>query len=269
MRIVHDLRRIVLENDTRSGKLFDYIIQFLILLSLISFSIETLPNISEQSRSVLIYVELVTVIIFTIEYLLRIFLSPHPFKFIFSFMGIIDLLAIAPFYLSTGLDLRSVRLFRMFRLLRLFKLLRYNQSVGRFKQAFEEVKTELLFFAIACVFLVYLSAVGIYYFEKETNGEMFKSIFHSMWWAIATLTTVGYGDSYPITTGGKIFASLIIFIGLGLVAVPTGLIASAFSKAVVSEESKVKQKKKAKKKKKARQHENQTTEKSDQNTYDE
>ena len=147
-------------------------------------------------------------------------------------MGIIDLLAIAPFYLSTGLDLRSIRVFRMFRLLRLFKLLRYNRSIGRFKYAFNEVKTELLFFAIACLFLIYVSAVGIYYFEKDTNSDMFPSIFHSMWWAIATLTTVGYGDTYPITTGGKIFASIIIFIGLGLVAVPTGLIASAFGKAM-------------------------------------
>jgi voltage-gated potassium channel len=238
MSFVNDLRKIVLENDTLSGKIFDYTIQFLILLSLVTFSVETLPDISENTRIWLKNIEIITVIIFTFEYLLRIILSPKRFKFIFSFMGIVDLLAIAPFYLSTGLDLRSIRVFRMFRLLRLFKLLRYNRSVNRFKYAFLEIKSELLFFAIACMFLIYLSAVGIYYFEKDTNGEMFKSIFHSMWWAIATLTTVGYGDSYPITTGGKIFASLIIFIGLGLVAVPTGLIASAFSKAVNPEEVK-------------------------------
>jgi voltage-gated potassium channel len=238
MNIVHVLRKIVLENDTPTGRVFDYFIQLLILVSLVTFSIETLPEITENTRLWLKYIEVITVVIFTIEYLLRILLSPKRMKFIFSFMGIVDLLAIAPFYLSTGLDLRSIRVFRMFRLLRLFKLLRYNRSVGRFKHAFEEVKNELLFFAIACMFLIYVSAVGIYYFEKDTNGEMFKSIFHSMWWAIATLTTVGYGDAYPITTGGKIFASFIIFIGLGLVAVPTGLIASAFSKAITKDEMK-------------------------------
>ena len=231
------LKELVLENETVIGRLFDNLIQFLILLSLITFSVDTLPDLSAETRNILRYIETITVIIFTFEYLLRIILVKKKLKFIFSFMGLIDLLAIAPFYLQTGLDLRTLRIFRMFRLLRLFKLLRYNKSMSRFKKAFNDIKSELFFFAIATLILLYVASVGIYYFEKDVNGDNFKSIFHSMWWAIATLTTVGYGDIYPITTGGggKIFASLVIFLGLGLVAVPTGLIASAFSKAAPSE----------------------------------
>ena len=226
------LKELVLKNDTPKGRIFDNVIQALILLSLITFSIETLPNLKPETRKLLYGVEVFTVTVFTIEYLLRIILVKKKLRFIFSFMGLIDLLAIAPFYLQTGLDLRSIRIFRMFRLLRLFKLLRYNKSISRFKRAFNDIKIELLFFAIATLILLYVASVGIYYFEKDVNGENFQSIFHSMWWAIATLTTVGYGDIYPVTTGGKIFASVVIFLGLGLVAVPTGLIASAFSKAV-------------------------------------
>lgn len=229
------LTRIVLENDTTVGKTFDYIIQFLIFVSLITFSIETLPDLSEKTLNILHKIEAITVSVFTLEYLLRVILVKKKLKFIFSFMGMVDLLAILPFYLSGGLDLRSIRVLRMFRLLRLFKLLRYNRSIGRFSKAFNEVKYELFFFAIACLFLIYVASVGIYYFEKDVNGENFASIFHSMWWAIATLTTVGYGDIYPVTTGGKIFSSVVIFIGLGLVAVPTGLITSAFSKAMHQE----------------------------------
>jgi voltage-gated potassium channel len=95
--------------------------------------------------------------------------------------------------------------------------------------AFNLIKTELFIFTIATSFVLYLAAVGIYYFENPAQPEQFKSIFHSLWWAVTTLTTVGYGDMYPITTGGKVFATFIVFIGLGLVAIPSGLLATAFS----------------------------------------
>jgi voltage-gated potassium channel len=229
------LKELVLEKDTLKGRVFDYLIQALIVLSLVTFSIETLPDLSAENRKLLNIIEIVTVVIFTIEYLLRVILEEKKLKFIFSFMGLIDLIAVAPFYLQTGLDLRSMRIFRLFRLLRVFKLFRYNSSINRFRKAFNEIKVELLFFAVATLILLYVASVGIYYFEKDEIDTGFHSIFHAMWWAIATLTTVGYGDIYPITTGGKIFASVVIFLGLGLVAVPTGLIASAFSKAVPSD----------------------------------
>ena len=96
-------------------------------------------------------------------------------------------------------------------------------------EAFKSIKNELIIFIVGTIFLLYVSAVGIYYFENPEQPEAFKSVFHSLWWAVTTLTTVGYGDMYPITVGGKLFTTMIVFIGMGMVAVPTGLLASALS----------------------------------------
>ena len=222
------LYNLVIDNTTRYGKIFDLAIQLLIMLSLITFSIETLPNIDNSLIQVLNQFELVCVIIFSVEYILRLFLTPK-FKYVFSFFGIIDLLAILPFYIASGIDLRSVRVLRLLRLFRVFKLFKYNNAMDRITSAFIKIKSELVIFLVATFFLVYLASVGIYYFENAEQPEQFKSVFHSLWWAITTLTTGGYGDVYPITAGGKIFTTFIVFIGLGLVAVPTGLLATAFS----------------------------------------
>ena len=189
-----------------------------------------MPDLSIGVIKVLDMFELITVIIFSVELILRLILSKPPLKYILSFYGVIDLLAVLPFYLSTGVDLRSVRIFRLFRLFRIFKLFKYNTAIDRLLSAFSEIKKELFIFIVATLFLLYLSSVGIYYFENAAQPEQFKSIFHSMWWAVATLTTVGYGDIYPITTGGKIFTFFMVFIGIGLVSIPTGLLASALSK---------------------------------------
>nr|WP_319269536.1 ion transporter [uncultured Draconibacterium sp.] len=224
------LKLIIEDNTSKLGKFFDLFIQSFIVLSLLSFSIETLPNIESRVKEFLNAFELFTVIIFTIEYLLRLWVSDKKTKFIFSFYGVIDLFAILPFYLSFGIDLRSIRVFRLIRLFRLFKMLRFNDAIQNFVWALKSIKEELILYFIISSFLIFLSAVGIYYFENPVQPEVFKSVFHSAWWAIATLTTVGYGDIYPITAGGKIFTSFILIIGLGVVAVPTGLIASAFSK---------------------------------------
>ncbi len=233
--IIQKLRKIVLESDDVGGKLFDLFIQFLIILSLISFSIETLPNLSNQTVQILWYFNVFCVAIFTIEYLLRIFLSQKKLSFIFSFYGMIDLFAILPFYITSGIDLRSIRIFRIFRLFRVFKILRYNKAISRFKNAIISIKEELTLFLVVALLLLYVSAVGIYYFENSAQPDVFKSVFHSLWWAVVTLTTVGYGDVYPITVGGKIFTSIIILIGLGVVAVPTGLIASALTRTIKDE----------------------------------
>ena len=230
------LYNIIIDNDTKSGRVFDLFIQSLILLSLLSFSLETLPDLDEKSRYILSVFELISVIIFSIEYVLRIILSKSSFKYIFSFFGIIDLLAILPFYLASGIDLRSIRIFRLFRLLRVFKLLKYNNAIDRVSEAFSSIKKELIVFGVATLFLLYVAAVGIYYCEYPAQPEQFKSVFHCLWWGVTTLTTVGYGDMYPITTGGKLFTSLIVFIGMGMVAIPTGLLASAFSKTFKNKE---------------------------------
>ena len=228
--MIEKLRNIVIENNTKNGRRFDLFTQSLILLSLISFSFETLPDLDEGTKKLLNTFEIISVCLFSVEYLLRVFLNKNPFRYIFSFFGIIDLLAILPFYLASGIDLRSIRIFRLFRLFRVFKLLQYNDALDRVSDAFASVKKELVVFGVATIFLLYVAAVGIYYCENPSQPEQFKSVFHSLWWAVTTLTTVGYGDMYPITVGGKIFTTFVVFIGMGMVAIPTGLLASSFVK---------------------------------------
>jgi voltage-gated potassium channel len=230
------IKQIIEGNDTKAGKFFDLFIQFLIVVSLISFSIETIPDLSKTTKIILRYIEIITVLIFSIEYLLRLFVTDKKLKLIFSFYGIIDLMAILPFYISSGIDLRSIRILRLFRLFRILKILRYSKAIRRFKLAFISIKEELVLFLITTIFLIYLSSIGIYYCESETQPDAFKSVFHCLWWSIVTLTTVGYGDIYPITTWGKVFASFVMVIGIGVVAVPSGLIASALTTVIKDEE---------------------------------
>jgi voltage-gated potassium channel len=113
---------------------------------------------------------------------------------------------------------------RAFRLLRLFKLFRYNKAIHRYKRAFVIAKDELVLFGSTAAIVLYLSSVGIYYFENEAQPEVFASVFHGLWWSVATLTTVGYGDIYPVTAGGKIFTFIVLCIGLGIVAALPGLL---------------------------------------------
>ena len=220
-----------LESNRGMGLYFNFFIQFLIVLSIINFSILTLPNLSIKSLEIINGLEVFCVAVFTIEYLLRLYASEFRVKFFFSFFGLIDLIAILPFYLTLGMDLKSLRAIRLFRILRLFKFLRYGNTMDKIKKSFNSIKRELFLFSLATLMLLYFSSIGIYYFENEAQPEIFASIFDAMWWSVATLTTVGYGDVYPITSGGKVFASIIVFIGLGLVAIPTGLIASSLTRA--------------------------------------
>lgn len=219
------------ENGRVSFGRFDFIIQGLIILSLISFALETLPNLTSQHQGWLRLFEIGTVALFTVEYLLRLCLSRPRCSYAWSFFGIVDLIAILPFYVATGIDLRSVRAFRLLRLFRLLKLARYSSAMQRYHRAFMIAREELILFGFTALIMFYLASVGIYYFENQAQPETFASVFHSFWWAVATLTTVGYGDIYPITVGGKIFTFIVLMIGLGFVAVPTGLFASALSAA--------------------------------------
>ena len=225
------IRNIIEETNYLPSKIFTFTIQILIIISLITFSIDTLPNLSSESKEILSIIELITIIFFTFEYILRILIAKKKLSFIFSFYGLVDLIAILPFYIASGFDLRSVRIFRLLRLIKIFKLFKYNQAINRFHRALVIAKEELILFGFVAIIMLYLAAVGIYFFENEVQPEQFKSVFHSLWWAVTTLTTVGYGDMYPITIGGKIFTFFILTIGLGIIAVPTGLVASALSQA--------------------------------------
>ncbi len=224
-------KQIIEENESRHGRNFDLFIQFTIVLSLVSFAVATLPNITPETRELLKIIELFTIFIFTAEYVARIYVADKKLRFIFSFYGLIDLFAILPFYFATTVDLRAIRILRLMRLFRAFKLLRYSRAIQRLHSALKIAREELLLFSVVAGMAIFFAAVGIYYFENEAQPEEFASVFHSLWWAVATLTTVGYGDVYPITAGGKVFTFFVLMVGLGIVSVPTGLIASALSSA--------------------------------------
>jgi len=222
-------RKIVEQSDTRQGRAFDVAIQILIVVSAVTFAIETLPGLSEDTLRLLQFSEAVIVILFTAEYLLRLYSSSRRLAFVFSFYGIIDLLAILPFYLALGFDLRSLRILRLARLAVMLKLVRYSQAARRYQMAFKLVREEVVIFGLFSLALIYLSAVGIYFCEHKAQPEVFASVFDGLWWAIVTLTTVGYGDVVPITPGGKVFTFFVLIIGLGMIAIPSGLVASALS----------------------------------------
>jgi len=225
------LKRIIEENDSKAGKVFDLSIQSLILLSLIAFSFETLPNLSPLEQHYLQLFEKASVALFTIEYIFRFIVADHKLGFVFSFFGIIDLLAVLPFYIALGVDLRSIRALRFLRLFRILKMARYSRAIRRFHRAFIIAREELVLFFMVSMMAFYFAGVGIYYFEHEVQPEAFSSVPHSLWWALTTLTTVGYGDMTPITVEGKLFTFLMLMIGLGIVAIPSGIMATALAEA--------------------------------------
>lgn len=206
-----------------------WLISLLIVYSIVCFSLQTIPEIGEEYATFFFYSEIIVVAIFTVEYLYRLYMAEKRLSYIFSFYALVDLVAILPFYMSFAVDLTNLRAIRLLRLIRIFKLLRYTAALIRFKKAMSDAKEELFIFCAASCVIIYISAVGIYYFEHPVQPDAFASIFDCLWWAVITLTTVGYGDIYPITIAGRIFTFIILLVGLGLIAVPTGIITSALS----------------------------------------
>lgn len=228
------LRKVVEETGTRSGLVFDLSIQVLIIASIVIFSLETLPNLNDRTVIVLSILESVCITVFAIEYLLRLFVAKRKLKFVFSLWGMIDLLAILPFFLfayGITLNLIILRAFRLLRLVRILKLGRYSKSLSRMVLAMKIAREDLLLALAATLIMLLVASFGIYQFENPVQPEKFSSVFESLWWALATLTTVGYGDIYPITLGGRIFTGFILMIGLGIVALPAGIIASSLTEA--------------------------------------
>ncbi len=233
-----DLRRKL--DDIIEGPVFTAIIQFLILASAVAFVLETEPAYDKYIYYFHI-LDWTFLILFTLEYVLRIYTAPDRPVFIFSFFGIVDLLAILPsLVLIPGLGsvpgFRVLRVLRFLRVFRIFKATRFILAVDRMIEALGEVKREIFALVILSSMLVYLAACGIYYFEKGQRADAFVSILDSMWWAIVTLTTIGYGDVYPVTVGGKIFTALVALVGVGLIAIPSGLLASVLTQARIEEE---------------------------------
>ena len=171
------IKSVVEENNTLAGRIFDLIVQLLIIVSLVSFSVETLPDLSPDTMEILGIIETITVIIFSIEYLLRIIIARSKTAFIFSFYGMIDLAAILPFYISTGIDLRSLRAFRLLRLFRAFKLVRYSKAVQHFKEAFILIREELILFFSLTLIVLFLAATGIYYLKTKPSPRFLLPYF--------------------------------------------------------------------------------------------
>ncbi|WMS41267.1 ion transporter [Acuticoccus sp. MNP-M23] len=211
------------------GRRVAFAIQALILISVISVAIETLPDLPDGLRTFLLYEELFVVAVFGTEYALRVYAAPRRLAYIFSFYGVIDALAIAPTILFAGLDLRAMRAVRALRILSLLKMMRYVHAFNRLARSIRSVAPELAVFAFMAGIMLYMCATVVYLFEHTAQPEAFASIPHALWWAVVTFTTVGYGDVYPITAGGRIFTGVILILALGVVAVPTGLIATALT----------------------------------------
>jgi len=227
----------------RQSLLVDGVLMALISLSVIAIVLESIDSLYLAYADIFYWFEAITVAIFTVEYLLRIWAAvectPDPnrsqlatrIKSMCSASALIDLLAILPFYLMmTGLiGPADMRFLRILRLLRVFKLTRYSAAFETLNQALlENARSFAAAFFILMVVML-LAATGMYYFEQTAQPEAFSSIPASMWWAFATLTTVGYGDVTPITVGGKVFGAMITVIGVGMVALPAGILASAFT----------------------------------------
>lgn len=218
----------------------DLFIMALIVLNVIAVVIETIPEIRLEYSHFFYQFEVFSVIIFSAEYVLRIWTSTNDPRFSHAVTGrlrymgtpmsIIDLLAILPFYLPfLGVDMRHFRILRMFRLFRLLKIARYVDALTVIVKVFGKKKEELAISLAFTLLLLLLASSMMYYVENAAQPEAFSSIPETMWWGIATLTTVGYGDVYPITGFGRLLGGIIAIIGIGLFALPTGILASGFS----------------------------------------
>lgn len=203
----------------------------LILLSALAIALETEPSLPQGLRSFLFGFEVLVLGIFTLEYLLRLICSARPMHYVFSFWGLVDLMTILPAITLLTPQWQAVRIFRLLRLVRLVKLFRGSHAMERLVTAFLEVRAELAIFGVIAALMLYVASVGIYIFEHDAQPEVFTSIPQSLWWAVASFTTVGYGDMVPITNGGRIFTTFVLFLGLGVIAVPSAIITTALLEA--------------------------------------
>ena len=231
-------------------RFFNTFMLLVIFLSVVSVILETEESLSTRYQAFFSTFEVITVALFTIEYLLRIWtctMDPRyrspiigRLKWAFTPMAIIDLVAILPFYIpSSSLDFRFLRAVRLVRLFRVLKMAHYSQSLKTLTRVLRAKREELLVTLFAGVILLILASSLMYFIEREAQPEAFSSIPSSMWWGVATLTTIGYGDIYPKTLLGKMIGSLIAILGIGVFALPAGIIASGFITELQNKKAKV------------------------------
>lgn len=233
-----------LVDEKRGNNKGDYFIEYfisgLILVNVIAIFLESYKSINQEYGTLFYTIEFFSIIVFSIEYLIRVWVADlqypnlSPFraklKYIFSFLGIVDLLSILPFYLPylMKVDLRVMRVLRLLRLLRLLKLNRHFKSFQLIGKVLINTKNDILVTVFMVFILLILASTLMYNIENKAQPEAFNNIGQALWWAVATLTTVGYGDIYPVTGLGKLLSSVIALLGIGIVALPTGIISSAY-----------------------------------------
>lgn len=231
---------IIFRSDTRAGQFFDVVLLVLILLSILSVFLESVGSIRERFYQTIHILEWIFTILFTVEYFLRIYASHKPLRYIFSFYGIVDLIAFIPTYLSLffiGTQyLVVVRAFRLLRVFRILKLTQFLYEGNILRKALRASLYKIVMFLSSVITLVTIIGTLMYIIEGENSG--FTSIPMSIYWAIVTITTVGYGDISPQSPLGQMLASILMVIGYGIIAVPTGIVSVEMSRA--TEEAKAK-----------------------------
>lgn len=227
------IHEIIFEADTKAGKNFDIILLILIIISIVATMLETVASIKLNYGDYLISLEWILTIVFTLEYILRVYSSKKPFSYIFSFYGLVDLMSIFPtyfgiFYPNTRAMsvIRSLRLLRVFRVLKMGQFINANDTLlGALKQS----RSKIIVFLMTVCIIVFIVGALMFVIEGK-NGSGFDNIPVSIYWAIVTVTTVGYGDIAPITPLGQFFASVLMIIGYAIIAIPTGIVGSEMVK---------------------------------------
>ena len=226
------LHEIIFEADTPAGKLFDVALLLAIIASVAVVMLESLPNVRPQFASLLLQIEWVFTLLFTVEYAARIAAVRYPSRYIFSFFGLIDLMAIIPTWISLvlpgGQALIAIRVVRLIRVFRVLKLGHYLMGAEALTDALRESRPRIVVFMAAVASIAVVMGALIYLVEGEENG--FTSIPRGVYWAIVTITTVGYGDISPQTTVGQFAAVILMLIGYGIIAVPTGIFSAAIAR---------------------------------------
>lgn len=227
------LHEIVFEADTPAGRFFDFALIWLILLSVATVILESVRHVREQFGEPLYALEWIFTLLFTVEYLLRLMSVRRPLRYATSFFGVVDLLAIIPTYLSIFVPgsqyLLVIRILRLLRIFRLLKLSEYITEADTLRRALRASRRKISVFLSAVVLLVVIIGALMYVIEGEENG--FTNIPVSIYWAIVTMTTVGYGDLSPRTPFGQMVASIVMIIGYGIIAVPTGIVSVEIARA--------------------------------------
>ncbi len=226
------LYRIIFEADTPAGKTFDIVLIITISLSILISFIETIPSLASTYQLILVILEYVLTFFFTVEYIARLYCSPRPKEYALSFYGVIDLLSILPPYLSYFfpharymLLLRSFRFIRILRIFRLFSLI--NEGLFLMQSLKKSLNKILVYFFFVLIMVTCLGTL-MYIVESGVPGSQFTDLATSVYWAIVTMTTVGYGDITPVTAIGRILSAFVMLLGYTIIAVPTGIVSATF-----------------------------------------